>query len=276
MEKGLKTPDFWLPPPKVDIQDDGVLLEGGLQTLLARSVITRDGVADNAHQYSSTNYYFGYGQCLKFSRSCAEAPGGVYDADAAWANADFKHASGFAPRGTFVFWRGGEHGHVAVSEGDGWVWTTDYRRYGKVDLVRQGDITANWNMSVRGWTEDINGVHPIDTNGDWFDMATKAELDDVVQERLLKFVGGSAFHDSVLSIAKEALDSGAGVNMVREGVQQELGDENVGEFSDRVAAKVWAVQVTDPVDGEVKSLKTVVRYSAFRARKIVQSLGGTW
>lgn len=257
----VETPDLWLPPPQVDIQDDGVdvVETEGFQTLLSRALVTRDKVADNAHYYSSSGYYWGYGQCLKFSRTCAGAPGGVYDADAAWYNAKYKHTSGVAPRGTFSFYRGGAHGHVTVNEGNGMTWTTDYRRYGKIDLVPISDIERNWGMPRRGWTEDINGVHPLDTNGDWFDMATKADLDEVLQDRLIKFAEGDVLK-----------------NAIREGVQAELGDENSGELSDRIARKVWDINVTDPVDNQVKTMKAIMRYSNFRARKIVTSLKGTW
>jgi hypothetical protein len=269
-------PTSYLNPPDVAVQDDGAHdIVPGFEALLSRAIITRDKVADNAHFYSTSDYYFGYGQCLKFSRMCAQAPGGVYDADASWAGAKYRHTNSTPPRGTFPHFAGGNHGHVTVSEGGGWCWTTDYRRYGRVDLVPISYIVHNWGMPLRGWTEDINGVHPLAT-GDWFDMATAEDLDNVVQARLLKFVDGDAFHDSVLKIAKEALDSGAGVNMVREGVQQELGDENVGELSNRIAAKVWATEVTDPTDNQKKTMKTIVRYSAHRARRIVESLGGTY
>lgn len=169
----------WLPPPQdVGSQDDGQFPEG-LPRELSRGLITRDQVADNAAEFARTGFYFGEGQCLKFSRTCAGAPGGVFDANAAWSNAKFKHYSGFAPRGTFVFLRGGTHGHVMVSQGEAWDYSTDFRRIGRVNLIPQGDIVAGWGMPVRGWTEDINGVHPA--FGEWDQMATKDEIHDVVK-----------------------------------------------------------------------------------------------
>jgi hypothetical protein len=59
-----------------------------------------------------------------------------------------------------VFWTGGRHGygHVALSRGNGSVWSTDYHRVGKVDACRIDEITRDWGLRLVGWTEDINGV----------------------------------------------------------------------------------------------------------------------
>jgi hypothetical protein len=58
-----------------------------------------------------------------------------------------------------VWWLGGSHGfgHVALSDGGGYVWSTDVLRPGKVDRVTAASITHNWGLSYVGWSEDING-----------------------------------------------------------------------------------------------------------------------
>lgn len=99
------------------------------------------------------------GYCLRFARTMAGAPAMGGDAHSAWEAADFKHTQGTPPAGTFVFWRGGAHGHVAVSAGGGFCYTTDFRRAGRIDRVAIADIAKGWsNLAYRGWTEDVNGV----------------------------------------------------------------------------------------------------------------------
>ena len=56
------------------------------------------------------------------------------------------------------------------------------------------------------------------------------------------------------------------VNKAQLGVQGELGDENVGEFSDRVAAKVAALIPTGGVDTGVLARAVAVELAARLAR----------
>jgi hypothetical protein len=127
---------------------------------------TYDQVAERAEAYArkGTNFtavkdgVLKAGYCLKFSRSCAGADGGVYDAITAWRNAKHKHTVGTPPRGSFVFWEGSNNGHVAISAGAGDVWTTDFKRFGKVDRVSIKAISTKWRLRYAGWSEDINGI----------------------------------------------------------------------------------------------------------------------
>ena len=59
-----------------------------------------------------------------------------------------------------VFWEGGSasHGHIAISAGNGFCWSTDIRRTGFMDRVPIDEIHAKWGLTLLGWTEDINGV----------------------------------------------------------------------------------------------------------------------
>lgn len=120
---------------------------------------TASQVAARAKLASQQGTYFGTGHCLIFVRLMAGAPAGTRDAATAWANARYKR-SGTPPRGFPVYWTGGSRGfgHIAVSDGDGWCWTTDYRREGRIDRVPIASITRNWGLRYRGWAEDVNGV----------------------------------------------------------------------------------------------------------------------
>lgn len=120
---------------------------------------TASQVADRAKLASQRGTYFGHGMCLVYSRTMAGAPAGTPSASAAWANARYKRA-GTPPRGFPVYWTGGSrgYGHIAISDGGGWCWTTDYRRDGRVDRVPIATITRNWGLHYRGWAEDVNGV----------------------------------------------------------------------------------------------------------------------
>lgn len=116
-------------------------------------------VAERARAWSQQGKDFGRGYCLKFSRMAAGAPAKAYNANTAWEEAQFKHRVGTPPRGAFVFWSGGKHGHVAISDGGGYVWSTDIKRRGKVDRYPIAGIPLKWyGRKLRGWTEDVNGV----------------------------------------------------------------------------------------------------------------------
>lgn len=84
-------------------------------------------------------------------------------AHAAWTQAAHKHRlsdPGRAPKGAPVFWSGGTHGygHVAVSAGDGRIWSTDIERLGYFDLVPASAPATQWGLVPLGWTNDLDGV----------------------------------------------------------------------------------------------------------------------
>lgn len=132
---------------------------------MARSA---DQVADAARAYSQRGTLFASdlspltgGMCQMFTRTCAGAPSGAPDASGAWRAARYRHTRGTAPRGALVYWLGGSrgHGHAAVSEGGGYVWSTDIKREARVDLVSIAYLSARWsNLDYQGWSEDTNGV----------------------------------------------------------------------------------------------------------------------
>lgn len=100
------------------------------------------------------------GQCLGFVRSCFGAGAYLHDAYEAWRLAKYKHTTGTPPAGVPVFWKGGSkgYGHIALSAGGGYVWSTDVKRRGQVDKVSIGAIARAWNQRYLGWTEDVNGI----------------------------------------------------------------------------------------------------------------------
>jgi hypothetical protein len=100
--------------------------------------------------------------CFRFTRkACGVGPSGVPNDSAkkAFERTKTRHGKGVPPRGAPVFWGGNEFGHAALSDGDGYVYSTDFLRVGQIDRVAITAITKRWNLKYLGWTEDINGVN---------------------------------------------------------------------------------------------------------------------
>lgn len=98
--------------------------------------------------------------CLKRVRTLLGIPAKYPSAIIAWthvARAD-RHPGKQPPRGVPVFWRGGKYGHVALSDGGGWCFSTDIKRRGRLDRVRIDLVTQRWGYDYLGWTETLNGV----------------------------------------------------------------------------------------------------------------------
>lgn len=105
---------------------------------------------------------FGEGQCLMRVRLCYGVDARDGDAITAWRNAVHKHPEtnpNRIPRGYPVFYAGGDHGHVAISAGDGMCWSTDSNRVGFFDHVPITQPITQWGKTLLGWTEDLNGVN---------------------------------------------------------------------------------------------------------------------
>lgn len=93
---------------------------------------------------------------------------------AAWLGAGGKHGANThtvipAPPNVPIFFKGAAAaGHVVVSAGDGWCYTTDWNgNDGQWTKVRVADIVSRWNYRYLGWSETLNGrrVHPHVTVG---------------------------------------------------------------------------------------------------------------
>jgi GH25 family lysozyme M1 (1,4-beta-N-acetylmuramidase) len=59
-----------------------------------------------------------------------------------------------APAGSLLFWGGGSagHGHVAIADGLGNVWSIDISGAGTVSSVPAGTISSRWGLPYLGWT----------------------------------------------------------------------------------------------------------------------------
>jgi len=98
------------------------------------------------------------GMCGQF---CAAMYGydssGYKDALTQWQQGPsvLKHpGSADAPAGTLLFWGGGSagHGHVAISDGLGGVFSIDISGPGTVSRVPAGTITSRWCLPYLGWS----------------------------------------------------------------------------------------------------------------------------
>lgn len=108
---------------------------------------------------------FDVGMCKRETREAyLIASDGSRDAAEAWERADHKHSQTLTdgiPRGAFLWWLGGsqDHGHVAISAGNGLCWTVDFLRDGMWDLAATDTIAQYWpDLRFVGWSEDIDGV----------------------------------------------------------------------------------------------------------------------
>lgn len=108
-----------------------------------------------------------FGHCLLNVRLAFGQNSGLYpDAFTAWKGAGGAtgintHTLLTPPKNVPVFWSGGAHGygHVAISDGDGYIWTTDATRttHGKFTRVKLTWVRANWGLRYLGWSETLNG-----------------------------------------------------------------------------------------------------------------------
>lgn len=118
-----------------------------------------------AHQHLHPSMWW-YRLCLIFSRSSFNAPSKYGRAEWAYYATDNRHTSWPPPASVPLWWTNGTYGHVAVSAGHGYCWSTDFLRTGRVDKVRIASITSGWGQRYRGWSEDINDVRVY--NSSWW------------------------------------------------------------------------------------------------------------
>ena len=126
------------------------------------------------------------GHCLQWCRQRAGIPARDGTAAIAWANAERRHTDRAVPRGGFAFWTGGSkgYGHIAIGLGDGLVRSTDADGAGHVATRELGWFDVNWpDLTYAGWADNVNGV-TVPGVGDWFDMATEAELRALLQQEI--------------------------------------------------------------------------------------------
>lgn len=113
---------------------------------------------------SASGTRFGAGLCKRKTREAYAVPSdGSNDATEAWGRVDHRlNVPGDkAPRGALLWWTGGSegHGHVAIADGKGGVWSVDVKRTGCWDHVPFAGI-ASWAPRLKwaGVSRDIDGV----------------------------------------------------------------------------------------------------------------------
>jgi len=117
------------------------------------------------------------GMCLNFVWNCLDAPQRIYteDANQAWYKATKKVTTGTPPAGAPVYFYGGQHGHIALSLGGGFIRSTDWPYKGRVGTVNIGDLCRDWygtQANYRGWSRDlaghlISGLQTTSTTTTW-------------------------------------------------------------------------------------------------------------
>lgn len=144
-------------------------------------VNTAEQTARNA-EASATNRI---GFCLQWCREKAGIPALYGTAAIAAAHATDMHHDLNVPRGGFAYWTGGSDGsgHIAIGLGNGVVRSTDAGGPGRVADKPVEWFATNWHLTYVGWADNVNGV-TVPGVGDWFDMATEAELRAIVREEI--------------------------------------------------------------------------------------------
>jgi hypothetical protein len=121
-------------------------------------VNTRAQTYNNAKSYYQRKQHVPYGMCLMWARQMARIPPKYPNATVAARNAPRK--MGTPPAGTFVYWTGGSRGfgHIAISAGGGYVFSTDYPKRNRVGRAKITAITRGWRQKYVGWSDECNEV----------------------------------------------------------------------------------------------------------------------
>lgn len=115
-------------------------------------------LAEARRQNSSETDLLGW--CLLSVRTWLGIPAKYRSAIKAWeATPDrHRHTDGSTPpKGAPVFWAIGPHGHIALSDGNGYCISTDIKRRGKADRVLISRVTNQWGAKYLGWASWLNG-----------------------------------------------------------------------------------------------------------------------
>lgn len=99
------------------------------------------------------------GRCLQYTRGWLEIAPLHPDAITAWEQNGGKHPGDRTPpRGAPIFWRGGDHGHIALALGSHAFRGTDMPSAGFVSSQAIDWIENNWHYEYLGWADELNGV----------------------------------------------------------------------------------------------------------------------
>lgn len=109
-----------------------------------------------------------YNLCQKFARTAVGAAAWAPSARLAFNAVPAAHRhSGVPPAGALAYYGNPDtgNGHVALSAGGGYVWSTDIKRHGQIDKVRYDVFARAWGLAYRGWI-DWTPSGPIDIRTD--------------------------------------------------------------------------------------------------------------
>lgn len=102
------------------------------------------------------------GRCLSYVRTAFDVAGKYATATEGWQGAAYKHANDRNPPRAVPLWFHSSvtsAGHVAISLGDGQLWTdgwpTNTKKNGQTSIA---GLEQSWKATYLGWSEDINGV----------------------------------------------------------------------------------------------------------------------
>lgn len=101
------------------------------------------------------------GLCLRASRTAWRRPGGWHDANAWWAAVPAQHKHGWSsapPLGAPVFFAGGRHGHIGLSDGQGGMWHTDAPNVDRIGHTSINWPRDRWGFRNVGWASWLNGA----------------------------------------------------------------------------------------------------------------------
>ena len=110
---------------------------------LARCALTRSWAVGMCGQFCAAMYGYGASGYRDALTQWRQTPPGI------------RHPGATdAPPGALVFWGGGSagHGHVAIADGTGSVFSIDIGGAGTVTRVSTGTITSRWGLPYLGWT----------------------------------------------------------------------------------------------------------------------------
>ena len=128
------------------------------------------------------------GMCLWHVQDAFGSPHVYPNAITQWKQAKDKHPDDRTPRyGAPVFFKGGQHGHVAIYVGNGRVRSTDAGGAGKMATVSIDWFQRNWGYEYLGWTGDIGG-EKIDfvAYRDVYVSQLRSGVDDSASVRMLR------------------------------------------------------------------------------------------
>lgn len=117
---------------------------------------------EQAIAWTKRGQRFEVGWCKRMCRTAYGVPSDGSDtAVEAWSRTKVRGAKGTVPpRGALVWYVGGSHGagHVAISEGNGMIRSTDAPVAGMWGSVPRSWPETHWGMLYVGWSRDIDGA----------------------------------------------------------------------------------------------------------------------